>query len=110
MAFTEGRSVGQTNDTNDVTLVAAPAASTRRVIKYITVYNNDTVAADVTVKYDANGTDYILAHNATLASGALLEITYPVTLANTTDTIQIILGGGVTTNQLTFFATWADIT
>lgn len=58
--FTAGRTVTNTNNTTTVTLVASPAASTQRVIDYISIYNNDTVNATVTVKMDANGTEYIL--------------------------------------------------
>lgn len=60
-SYTAGRSVANTNNTSDVDLIAAPAASTQRVIDYISIYNNDTGAITVAVKYDANGTDYILA-------------------------------------------------
>ncbi len=71
-AYTPGRSVIDTNSTTDVNIVAAPAASTQRVIDYVSIYNADTVAAIVTVKIDANGTEYPL-FKATLAAGETLE-------------------------------------
>ena len=55
-AFTEGASDGALNGTSSVTLVAAPASSTRRVIKNITIENKDTAAVTVTISYDNNGT------------------------------------------------------
>ena len=55
-AFTEGASDGALNGTSTVTLVAAPSASTRRVIKSITIENKDTAAVTVTVSYNNNGT------------------------------------------------------
>lgn len=58
--FVAGRTVVNTNNTTDVDLAAAPAVSTQRVIDYISIYNNDTVTQTVTIKLDANGTDYIL--------------------------------------------------
>ncbi len=58
--FVAGRTVINTNNTTDVTITPAPAASTQRVIDYISVYNDDTVNATVTIKLDANGTEYIL--------------------------------------------------
>lgn len=67
--FTEGSSNGAFNSTSDVTLVAAPAASTRRVIKSITVYNRDTASITFTLKFDDNGTQRFLTKQ-TLASGA----------------------------------------
>jgi hypothetical protein len=58
--YVAGRSVGNTNNTTDIDLVAAPAASTQRIIDYLSVYNADTATQTVVVKFDANGTDYIL--------------------------------------------------
>jgi len=54
--FTEGANDGALNGTSQVTLVAAPAASTRRTIKSITVENKDTAAVTVTISYNNNGT------------------------------------------------------
>lgn len=65
-AYTPGRTTTNTNSTTDVNIVPAPAASTQRVIDSVSIYNKDTVAALVTVKYDANGTEYVL-WSATLA-------------------------------------------
>ena len=53
-AYTAGESSALTNGTTDVTLVAAPAASTQRVIDYIAVYNADTAPATVTVETDTS--------------------------------------------------------
>lgn len=60
-SFTEGENDGALNGTSDVTLVSAPASSTRRIIKSISIYNRDTAAVTVTIKYDNNGTTRILA-------------------------------------------------
>ena len=49
--FTEGANDGVLNGTTAVTVVAAPAASTRRIINTITVENNDTAAVTITVGY-----------------------------------------------------------
>lgn len=70
--FTPGRTVINTNNTTDVNIVAAPAASTQRVVDLINIYNKDTVAATVTVKFDANGTEYIL-WKGTLAAGESVQ-------------------------------------
>lgn len=55
-SLTEGSSDGALNGATSVTLVAAPAASTRRVIKTITIQNKDTAPVTITVSYDNNGT------------------------------------------------------
>lgn len=52
----EGANDGATNGTTDVTMVAAPVSGTRRLVKYITVYNKDTAVITFNLKYDNNGT------------------------------------------------------
>lgn len=61
-----------TNSTTDVDLVAAPAASHYIVVDYLSVYNKDTAAATVSVKYDVAGTEKIL-WKGLLAVGYKLE-------------------------------------
>lgn len=58
--YVAGRKVVNTNNTTDVNLVDAPASSTQRVVDTINIYNDDTVSATVTVKFDDNGTEYKL--------------------------------------------------
>lgn len=70
--YTPGRSVTLTNNTTAVDLVAPPAASTQRVIDFLSVYNYDTAAATVTLSFDDNGTLYDLT-KVTLAAGERLE-------------------------------------
>jgi hypothetical protein len=60
-SFTEGASDGALNGTTDVTIVAAPASSTRRVIKSISIQNRDTAPVKVFIKYDNNGTQRNIA-------------------------------------------------
>lgn len=69
--YVAGRSVANTNGTTDVDLVASPAASTQRLVDFISVYNADTASVTVTVKYDANGTDRTL-YRGVLATGETL--------------------------------------
>lgn len=45
-----------TNNTTAVTVVAAPAASTQRQVKYLSIYNADTVSGTVTVRINTGGT------------------------------------------------------
>lgn len=60
-AFTEGSQDGALNGIANVDIVSAPGVSTRRVVKGISIYNADTVANDITLKYDNNGTDRVIA-------------------------------------------------
>jgi hypothetical protein len=66
--FTEGANDGAFNGTNQVTLVSAPAASTRRVIKSLTIKNRDTAAVTITISYNNNSTLRSIAR-VTLAVG-----------------------------------------
>lgn len=56
---TPGASDGTLNGSTPVTVVAAPAASTRRIIKEIVVYNRDSAAVTFYVKYVAGGTRFL---------------------------------------------------
>lgn len=72
--YTPGESDTQTNSTTGVTAVAAPAASTQRQVKLLTVYNADTAIAPVTLRYNNNGTLRTL-HKVALPIGATLVYT-----------------------------------
>jgi len=71
MTLPQSSSQGLTNNTTDVDLVAAPAASTTRQVIIINIYNDDTVSQTVTVKKDVGGTDYILWKGVLLAGDIL---------------------------------------
>jgi len=110
-AFTEGSNDGALNGTTSVTLVASPAAATRRVVKNITIFNKDTAAVTVTVSYNANGTLRNIA-KVTLAvgdtwtlegaydtTGSLKQTLGTVNLSSVTGTLAVANGGtGVTTS------------
>ena len=111
-AFTEGSTDGALNGTSSVTLVAAPAAATRRVVKNITIYNKDTAAVTITVSFNANSTLRNIA-KVTLAvgdtwtldgaydtTGALKQTLGTVNLTSgVTGTLAVTNGGtGVTTS------------
>jgi hypothetical protein len=108
--FIEGATDGALNGTNSVTLVAAPASSTRRTIKTITIENKDTAAVTLTISYNNNGTLRTIA-KVTLqvgdtwttdgtfdTSGALKQVAGIVNLASVTGTLGVSNGGtGATT-------------
>jgi len=71
-AYTPGKTLTNTNNTTDVNVVGSPGASTQRVVDYLSIYNSDTVSQTLTVKFDANGTEYVL-WSGSLATGERLE-------------------------------------
>lgn len=116
--FVAGRTVTLTNNTTQVDLVSAPAASTQRIVDFISVYNNDTANATVQIHFDANGTEYIL-FKTTLAPGEKIEYAegkgFQVfsnagsakqsinqgTNASTTGLSTVVLGADVINNNVT---------
>jgi hypothetical protein len=73
-AYTAGRETVASNGTTDQTIVSSPAASTQRVVDYISVYNKDTANATVTIKLDDGSTEFIIT-KVTLATLERLEYT-----------------------------------
>ena len=104
-SFVEGSSDGALSGSSQVTLVAAPAASTRRLIKTIYIANTDTVANTITVTLNDNGTLRVIAKvtlqvgdtwstdGTTDINGALKTTVGAVNLANVTGTLGVINGG-----------------
>lgn len=72
--YTPGRTLINTNNSTAVNIAAAPAASTQRIIDYISVYNRDTTNRTLTIKINANGTEYVL-WKGLLATGEMVEYT-----------------------------------
>ncbi|MEK6744288.1 MAG: glycine-rich domain-containing protein [Nitrospirota bacterium] len=55
-ASTPGTNGGLTNSAVAVDLVPVPGGTTQRIVKYINIYNADTAAATVTVRFNDNST------------------------------------------------------
>lgn len=106
--FLEGAAFGVTNSTTAVTAIAAPASGKRRLIRSVSIHNNDTVSATVTIRVDNNGTKYIL-HKEAIDSGKQLLYERVIVLAATTESLEIVLGGAITTNQLDYYAVYAEV-
>lgn len=111
MAFTESSSNGQLNSTTPVTIVASPSASTRRLVRNITIYNADTAAVVLTVKAVFNATSSII-WSGTLQIGdtwvAGAEDFYVLDATN--KSITAVLGGAVATIQPWYTSAWGDST
>jgi len=114
--FVAGRTVTNTNNTTDVNIVPAPGASTQRVVDFISIYNNDTVNQTVTIKLDANGTEYILFKVALAtterleyaegrgwqvfaSTGAVKQSINQGANASTSGLTAVVLGSDVTNNN-----------
>jgi hypothetical protein len=68
-SFTEGASNGVINNATPITIVPAPASSTRRVIKSISVQNGDSSPQIITIKYVTSGGSTAIIGRTTLEPG-----------------------------------------
>lgn len=111
MAFTEGANDGALNGTTEVTLVAAPAAATRRIVKSVTICNVDTVANEILV-YVLNGASLRYLCKATLAVKDSLVFGEEdfIVLDGTGKSLRAKMGAAVTTTNPDFNACYADVT
>lgn len=108
MALTPTNNYGSLNGTTSVDLVAAPASSTRRVIRSVHICNVDTVSHVITVRLTNSGTHYplykaTLAANETLLIGGYQET---VVLDATTESLTAITDATATTTEPTFQASF----
>jgi hypothetical protein len=71
MTLPQSASAGLTNDTTAVDMVAAPAASTTRQVTHITLFNADTIAAEVTISKDVSATPYTIVKSLLQAGDTL---------------------------------------
>lgn len=101
-----------TNDTTPVTIVAAPASSTQRLVRTITLYNADTDDVVALFGLVVSATTYYfqrqtLAPGQTMVFGDSGEVKV---LDSTSKSIVVVLEGAITTNQCHATADWADAT
>jgi len=111
--FIPSKNVTNTNSGTDVDLVPAPASgSTYRIVDYVNIYNNDTVNAVVTVKYDLAATDYIL-RKVTLAPTEALEYQegkgWSVVASTGATKMSINQGANATTSTWTAVVLGSDV-
>lgn len=111
MAFTEGQKDGTLNGTTAVDVIDAPAASTRRICTTLSIFNADTAAVTVTVRYNNNGTSRIIC-KATLQVGERLSLDQNdlTILDATTKKIQALLAAAAATTNPDYVSTYADAT
>lgn len=73
-AFTPGQSNGNISTATTTTILSAPAASTQRQVKFLSLRNRSTTASQtVTLKHDTSGTERYITADITLAAGETLE-------------------------------------
>ncbi len=107
MAFTEGSTTGVLNGTTLVTVVAAPGASTQRLVKTITIYNVDTAGVLLTLRLNDNTAMRIL-WKGTLGIGDTLLFNDVLVLDATTKSVEALMGAAAATTNPDWTTHWAD--
>lgn len=109
MAFTEGSDDGVLNGATEEEIVPAPAASTRRLVKNITICNVDTVANEVLVYVKSAGGNRFLCKITLAVKDSLVfgEEDY-IVLDATTKSVCAKMSGAHTTTAPDWNSCWAD--
>lgn len=100
--------VAVTTGATPVTVLAAPVLYQTRRLAYLSVFNADTVVQDVTLQLNDDSTIRRIKKQAALAVGASFEFDKPIMLDTVDKTLEIVLGGAVTTNELEINVSFRD--
>ncbi len=109
MAFTEGGNDGTLDGVNEVTIVAAPAAATRRLVRTITISNVDTTIVTVELRLKETANLRVL-WAGDLRVGDSLVFTEVIVLDTTAKSITALMDGAAATNDPDFTSSWGDAT
>lgn len=101
---------GVTTGTTPVTVVAAPSSGVTRIVKTVTVFNNDTEARTVTLTYLSNASERVVAAQTLQVGESLIfggdgEI---LVLDATTKSVTAELDDAPLANQLDWTTHYAD--
>jgi len=107
MAFIEGGNDGTLNGVNEVTIVAAPAAATRRLVKTISISNVDTAAVVVEVRLKETANLRVI-WEGTLDVKDTLVVYEPIILDTVDKSITALMAGAAATTNPDFTASWGD--
>lgn len=107
MAFTPGSNEVALNGTTEVTLVAAPASSTQRLVKSVTIQQRDTAAVTVTVSRKKASTLYQIWKGTLQPGDTWIDSTTRV-LDATNESIVAVMSGAPTTTNPDTSSDWAD--
>lgn len=109
MALTFGNSHGALNGTTPVDVVAAPAASTQRVVRNVVFHNRDSAAVVITLRLDDGGTERVLDIQ-TVQAGETWIYGVTTVLADTDHKLEAVMSGAPAGTNPDFVAAWADKT
>jgi hypothetical protein len=100
---------GTLNGTTPVTIVAAPGASTSRDVRFVNIYNADTAAVTIALRYLNTAATRVLWKITLQPGESVKDETLPV-LDTVNKSITAIMSGAPATTQPDFVATYGDET
>ena len=106
-SFDEQGSFGKTNGTTPVEMVPATAVNQRQVVVNYTVHNRDTAVAIAIVRINDGVNDYIHRRRRLQPNGSYV-FDGRLVIDDTSASLEIVLNGAVTTNELDFTCSWAE--
>lgn len=113
VTLTPGSNQGSLNGVTAVEVVAAPAASTTRAVRFLAVLNIDTVVHTIRARKLVAGTPY----QFDCSTATPIDVKFnPVSfdgvflLTATNQSLQIIMDEAMTTTNPTYVASWIDRT
>lgn len=105
-----GSNEGASNDAAAVVVVGPPPAGIVRKITLLIVHNTDTATAVINLSKRKGATDRYFGEQSTSAGAAyspMPDCGY-ILLDDTDEQVVLFLDGAITTNQLSFNASWED--
>lgn len=89
--FSEGVQLSSSNDTSDVTICSAPSSGFRRLIRNITIHNEDSIAHNIVIKIYNGATSYGVKKQSLLAgeSWSFGEASYQSPSSGGADVIEV---------------------
>lgn len=110
MAIVLGSNHGRTNGVTPVEVVGRGGDNVRAV-RFISVYNADTVAIDVTLYKIVGVTNYLVDRQPALPSGQTwrpIDGSDVFFLANGNESLELVLAGAKATNDADFTSSFLD--
>lgn len=107
MAVLAGAKEGALNGATPVTVVAAPAAATQRIVRKVNISNKDTAAVTVTLSKNKAATLRELTQ-VILDVGDTLVYDDVIVLDDTDESVEAVMSGAAATTNPDYDSSYAD--
>jgi hypothetical protein len=107
MTFSESCNDGVSNANTGVTVVAAPGAGVKRIVKNVTFHNRMAAESVILTYYLYHGSDSRILFKTTLAGGETIIDDSIHVLDDVDKSLMVVLDADPTI-EIDFFASWGD--